>query len=243
MQAVESKIDEKFKISPIVSDQSWLLAMLAGAAFVFAMVLVFIVSFFTDIEISAWEIVGSIAPWYVAVMGGWITYVMAPMIVAHGKTREFAFREWLTTGIFMTVLGAILMTAGYLLEHLIYNIADFEGKTSPENFFDSATEVHLVLLQYLLFFAVWFALGGFVGVSLYKSDDWGWISIPVAIAIAGATGTLGYSSNGFMGVVRRIVPAFDFDSIWLQLPILLFALAFGVLITQKILATISIRNP
>lgn len=243
MQAIESRFNQKLRVPPMVSDQSWLLAMLAGAAFIVAMVIVFVTNFFRDIEISAWEVVGSIAPWYVAVMAGWITFTLAPMYVAHGKTRQFVFREWLTTGAFMTVIGAVLMTLGYLLEHMIYNIANFAGRTSPENFFDSATDVPMMMLQYLLHFAVWFVLGGFVGISLYKSDDVGWISIPIAIALAAAAGTLGYSSSGFMGIVRRVIPAIDVDSLWLQVPILLAVLVFGVLITRKILSDISLRNP
>lgn len=243
MSTIDAKLGQRVKISPVASDQAWLLVILAVISFVFAMVVVFIVSTFRDIEISAWEVVGTIVPWYVAVISGWITFRMAPMLVAHGKTRAFAFREWVAVGVIFTVIGAIAMSAGYLLEYWIYDIAGFSVGVGTENLFSSATQVHLVLLQYLLFFAVWFSLGGFAGVSLYKSDDVGWISIPVAIAIAALTGTLGYTGGGFMGIINRIVPSFEWNSIWLQVSILLVAVAFGVYITREMLKTISLRNP
>lgn len=243
MSKMESRLGQRIKISPVASDQAWLLAILAVVSFVFAMVVVFIVSRFREIEISAWEVVGTIVPWYVAVVSGWIAYRMAPLMVAHGKTRAFAFREWVTAGATITVMGAIAMTLGYLLEHWIYDIAGFPGGVSTENIFASANEVHLVLLQYLLYFAVWFSLGGFAGVSLYKSDDAGWISIPVAIAIAAITGTLGYTGGGFMGITHRIVPSFELNSVWLQVSILLVTVACVVYITREMLKTISLRNP
>lgn len=241
MQATSNK--QKYSISPLVSDQSWLLAIIAGSAFVFAMVTVFVVNFFTEIEISAWEVVGTIAPWYMATIGGWIMYTMAPLFVAHGRTRSFAFLQWLTTGLWMTVIGAVSMAVGFVLEKWIYNIANFTGTPASENIFDSPYDVHLILLQYLSVFAVWFALGGFVGISLYSSDDAGWLSIPVALILAGVSGTWAYGGVGLFGVVRRIVPSFDFDTTWIEAALAITVLAFGILAARKILITISLRNP
>lgn len=230
-------------MSPLVSDQMWLLALLAAGSFVFAMVTVFIVSMFTDIRISAWGVVGSIAPWYIAIMAGWILFVQLPLFVAHGRTREFGFRQWAIIGAILAPLGAILMAIGFLLERGIYNLAGFSFDGENEQFFSGASDLVTVTLQYLITFGVWFALGGLVGISLYRSEDWGWVSIPIAIGIASVSGAWNHTGGGLFGFVRRIVPGINYESIWLDLGLSGVAIAVGVWLIRILIHDLPLRNP
>ncbi len=230
-------------VSPVVSDQLWLLAILALGSFIFAMVTVFVVSIFKDIQISAWAIVGSIAPWYLAVMGGWIVYIQIPLFVANGRTRKHGFREWLNTGLGLVPLGAILMAIGFLLEKGIYNLSGFSTSAENDDFFSGANDLHVVVYQYLLTFAVWFALGGFVGGSLYRSEDWGWLSIPIAIGIASLAGLWNHTGGGFFAFSRRIVPGINTESAFLDFSLSAIAIAASVWLAWKLTHDMPLRNP
>lgn len=230
-------------ISPMLSDQLWLLTILAAVAFVLATVIVFIVSIFTEIRISAWGVVGSIAPWYIAIMSGWIVYIQVPIFVAHGRTRKSGYREWLNTGLAMAPLGAILMTIGFLLERGVYSLAGFSTEAESARFFTGGNDLFTVLYQYLLTFGVWFALGGFVGGALYRSEDLGWLSIPLAIGVASLTGFWNHTGGGFFAVTRRFVPGINTESLALDLGLSAIGVAIGVYFTWKLVQDVALRNP
>lgn len=230
-------------ISPVTSDQVWLLALLAAGSFVFAMVTVFVVSMFVEIRMSAWSVVGSIAPWYLAVMGGWINYFQVPLFVANGRTRKSGFREWRNTGIALAPIGAVLMAIGFLVEKGIYNLANFTTESDEYNQLHSTGDFFNILFQYLLTFAVWFALGGFIGAALYRAPDWGWVSIPVAIGIASVSGIWNHSGGGFFAITRRIVPGINYASPWLDLALSSVAVAIGVLLAWRLIHDLPLRNP
>lgn len=229
--------------SPMISDQLWLLALIAGGTFVFAMITVFVVSIFTDIHISAWSIVGSIAPWYVAVMSGWIVYIQLPYFVANGRTRKAGFREWLNTGIAMAPVGAILMAIGFALELGIYNLAGFSTDVDESYGVNGAGDLGQVAYQFLLSFVVWFALGGFVGAFLYRNSDWGWLGIPIAISIASVTGSWNHTGGGFFAITRRIIPGINYESVWLDLGLSGVAIAVGVWLAWILIHDLPLRNP
>lgn len=230
-------------LSPVLSDQLWLLGILAAGIFAFAMVTVFVVSMFTDIRISAWSVVGSAAPWYMAGISGWIVYIQIPLFVTNGRSRKAGFREWFTTGITLVPSAAILMAIGFLLEKGIYNLAGFTTDLDETHRLGNATDFLILALQYLLTFAVWFALGGFVGASLYRSSDWGWVSIPIGIAIASLTGVWDHSGGGFFGFARRIVPGIDYESAWLDVGLSGIAIAIGVWLAWSLIQAMPMRNP
>lgn len=242
-----TSFSEKSKLgrnwSPMVTDQLWLLVIVAGGAFIFAMLTVFGVSMFRDIQISAWSIVGSIAPWYVAVMSGWIIYIQLPYFVANGRTRRAGFREWLDTGLAMVPASAILMAIGFALELGIYNLANFSTDVDESYGLTGASDLVLVAFQFLLTFAVWFALGGFAGAAMYRNSDWGWISIPVAIAIASVAGVWNHTSGGFFAITRRFVPGIDFPSIWLDIGLSAVAVGIGVWLVWRLTHDMPLRNP
>lgn len=229
--------------SPLISDQVWLLAILAAGSFVFAMVTVFVVSMFTDIRISAWSIVGSIAPWYIAIMSGWIVYFQVPLFVAHGRTRKAGYREWINTLLAMVPVGAVLMAIGFQLERGIYHLAGFNTSADRDQYVNHGNEVFVVLFQYVLTFAVWFALGGFAGASLYKSEDWGWVSIPIAIGIVSLTGVWNHTSGGFFAIARRVAPGINYESYWLDLGLSAVASGLGVWLVWILVYNLPLRNP
>ncbi len=229
--------------TPVLYDQAWLLAILAGVAFLLAMIVVLIVGQFTNVSISAWGILGSIAPWYLAIMSGWTIYTQLPMFVAHGRTRKWGFSVWGAIAAVLVPMAAVFMVIGYQLERIVYHFADFSFSIDDNYYFDSPGEVHIIFFQYFVTFAVWTVLGGFVGASLYRSDEIGWLSIPVAIAISSLAGAWDNSGGGLFGFLRRIVPAINHESIWLDLTLAVIAVTVSGYVTWKMVYNMPLRNP
>lgn len=229
--------------SPMQTDQTWLLALVSAGAFIFAMIVVFVVSQFTNIRISAWGVVGSIGPWYMAAISAWIMYVQIPLFITHGRTRTFGFQQWLVTGGVLVPFGAIIMAIGFLLERGIYNLAGFSYDGEMDQYFSGANDLLTIAYHFLLTFGVWFALGGLVGICLYRSDDWGWVSIPFAILIASLSGAWDHTNGGLFNVLRRILPGIDYGSAWLDLVLSVAVATVAIWLIWRISRTLPIRNP
>lgn len=185
---------------------AWVLTVVAT----FAIVLV--VDRFFDVSISAWEIAVSVAHWYVGIICGWLMYVHVPLFVANGKTRRDATIE---TGITIGVVAvwvSFLMSVGYLIEELVYVWRGWSGSIDSDHLFSSRTDFGLILLENLLAFLVWAAVGSFVGISLYRSQNAGWLSLLPGALVLGLTGSFDRTDGGFFGIVTRFIPIADIAS-------------------------------
>lgn len=190
----------------ILAAIAWVLTVVA------TFVIVLVVDRFFDISISAWEIAVSVAHWYVGIICGWLMYVHVPLFVAHGKTRKDATIETGITAGVVAVWAAILMSVGYLIEEFVYERAGWVGAIDGDHLFSSRTDFGLILLENLLAFMVWAAVGGFVGISLYRSQELGWFSLLPGALILGLTGSFDRTDGGFFGIVTRFIPAADISS-------------------------------
>jgi len=151
-------------------------AMIAGGAFAFAVVLTFVVSFFRDVEISAWNVVASqIAPWFLLFVGVYAIHNVLPIAVAHGRTR----REFLagTSGlaVVLAVAGTALAWLGFLAEGAIYSLM---GWNAGE---------HGALLAHLLMYLVWFVAGTLCAAAFGRFGAGGIAVVPVALAVVVVT--------------------------------------------------------
>lgn len=185
---------------------AWILTVVAT----FGIVLV--VDRFFDVTISAWEIAVSVAHWYVGIICGWLMYVHVPLFVAHGKTRRDAIIETGITAGIVAACAAILMSVGYLIEELVYEWRGWAGAIDADHLFRSRTDFGMILLENVLAFLVWAAVGSFVGISLYRSQNAGWLSLVPGALILGLTGSFDRTDGGFFGIVTRFIPAADITS-------------------------------
>ncbi|MCO5224122.1 MAG: hypothetical protein M9953_02190 [Thermomicrobiales bacterium] len=236
MNTQSSRNNVRFSLSPMYTDQVLMLVILGGACLVIALGVVFVVSRFTDAPSFSWAAVGAIAPWYLAVISGWIMFVMVPIYVAHGRTRQAGFVEWMQTGVLLAVIGAAIMGVGYLIERGFYSLLGLEKGAEDLYFSSSSGSIVMIFAHYVLTFAVWFALGGFVGVSLYRFTDWGWISIPIALATASLTGLWNFTGVSIFGFVRRLVPTVDTGLAIVVVVCLCY-------LTWRMVQDMSLRNP
>jgi hypothetical protein len=225
-----------------LEDQLWLALFVWAGAAVVAMVVVAVVSIFGSIEISAWEIASGIAPWFVGVMSGWVMYMQVPLFVANGRTRRDSYIEWLIVAAIYPVWTAFLTTVGYLIEWVVYDLAGWHVRLGEGHLFDTRTDVGRIFLEYLLTLGVWVAVGGFVGVSLYRSPDAGWLSLLPAAFIVVLSGSMERSEIGFFGIITRLIPAFDATSIVTAFLMSLGGMLIAVAATWRVVRDMPLRN-
>lgn len=225
-----------------LEDQLWLdLFVWAGAA-VFSMAVVTVVSFFRSIEISAWDIANGIAPWFIGIMSGWIMYTQVPLFVANGRTRRDSYIEWLIVAAIYPVWTALLTTIGYLIERGVYDLAGWSLSVNEDHLFTSHTDVGTIFVEYLLTFSVWVAVGGFVGVSLYRSQDIGWVSLIPAAFLLAFSGALDRGEIGFFGFITRLIPALDATSMAVAITMAVICSVIAVTLAWLVIQNMALRN-
>jgi hypothetical protein len=152
-------------------------AIIGASAFVFAVVVTFVVSAFRDVEISAWNVVATqIARWFLFWAGVYVIHNVLPIAVAHGRTR----REFLlaTSGftVVLSLVLALLAWLGFLVEGGIYSLMDWRAGE------------HGSPLAYFLMFLVWCAVGAFVAAAYNRFGPYGLLSFPAGLVLAVVAG-------------------------------------------------------
>jgi len=204
--------------------------------------LVLVVSRFRDVSVSGWEIAAGIAQWYVGVACGWMTDAQVPMFVANGRTRRDAFTEWGMSAGLLSIWAASLITIGSLIEALVYGIGDWPLVVDEPHLFGSHTDVGSIFLEYALTFLVWAAVGGFVGASLDRSRDVGWLSlIPGAVLLA-PSGSFDRSEIGIFGVITRRLPVLDVTAVGGAVLVALACTAIAVVLAWLVVRDLPLRN-
>jgi hypothetical protein len=167
-------------------------AMVAATVFVFAVVVTFAVSVFSDVEISAWNVVASqIARWFLFWVGIYVIHNVLPIAVAHGRTR----REFLVAVSGFSAVLALAMTVlawlGFLAEGGIYALMDWHA------------DEHGTPVAYFLMFLVWCVVGMFCAAAFDRFGAAGVFSVPVGLASVIVT-TAGIPGSGNLPFIRNI---------------------------------------
>lgn len=242
MQAVRSQ-ERTWRFPGMVLKGQLEFAMIIWAlAAVFTNVTVAVVANFTSIRISAWEIAAGVAPWFVAFMSGWVTFVLVPMFIANGRTRRDAFIEWAIVAAIYPIVAAILTAIGYVIEHVVYEVAGWNGQIDDNHWFGSRTDVGMILLEFSFMFLVWAMVGGFVGAALYRSPDLGWFSILPGTILILLSGSLDRSEFWLFGFVRRAVPEFNVTSLGVAIPLALVGAAVAFALAWWVVRDMPLRN-
>lgn len=167
-------------------------AIVAACAFVFALVVTFVVSAFRDVEISAWNVVTSqIARWFMFWMGIYVIHNVLPIAVAHGRTR----REFLVAATGFFVVFAAVMAAiawfGFVVEGGIYGLMDWRA------------DEHGSTWAYFLMFLVWTAVGAFVAAAFDRFSAGGIFSLPIGLVLVVFAGAR-VPGSGNLPFIRNI---------------------------------------
>lgn len=197
-----------------------------------------VVSFSREIEISGWDQATQIARWYVLFIGVHVGGSVLPLHVTHGQTRRDFMRQ---ATIFVAVFAAgvsVLVTASFVLEAGLYRLADWPQAVESGQLYGSAMELHLVFVQSWLLTALWGAGGALIAAAWYRDAALGGF----AIVLAGVSGISMSSDWGPFGAIYEHL--FGEDSIGggvgVAIHLALIALVLGLM--WQVVREIPIKN-
>lgn len=167
-------------------------AMVAAGAFALSVVVVFAVSAFGDVEISAWNVVTSqIARWFLFAVGIYVIHSLLPVAVAHGRTR----REFLVAASGFSVVLAFAMTLvewlGFVVEGGIYSLMGWNA------------DEHGSPVAYFLMFLVWCAVGMFCAAAFDRFGAGGIFSVPIGLVLVVVT-AVRIPGSGKLPFIRNV---------------------------------------
>lgn len=186
-----------------MTDLLWLTIFTIPITVAVGFLITYVISRWTNVSVSAMEIMAGLGAWYVAILAGWSAFTHIPLFVTSGKTRKYAWKAWLAGMIGLSVLSALMVAIAYVLERAMYNSLDWTPGLDEPHLFESGYQMHLVFFEYLLSFAVMGAIGGFVGISVYRSRDWGWGATVPAVILAALAGVLEGGNIRVMGFISQ----------------------------------------
>ncbi|MGN6482895.1 MAG: hypothetical protein ACTHMX_00695 [Thermomicrobiales bacterium] len=139
----------------------------------------------SEVTGSIWEASCNAVPWYAAFMAGYTFFQVVPILIANGKTRRDAAIDAAQVIGAQTLVIALLMTLGYLIEWAVYRWRGWPVDIGGDHLFTRHSQVGIIFWESLLTIAVWSALGAFVGASFYRYDAQGWFAvIPAALILS-----------------------------------------------------------
>ena len=146
-------------------------AMMSGVLVAGVVVILIVILVVGEVESSVWEQASyQVARWYVAFIGGYLTYSLLPLQVANGQTRRaFAGRAPMFIGGFAAG-GAVLMVVGFLLEAALYAVAGWPHVLTLEHYYSSPYQLHLVFVEFFVQFLAWMLAGALLGAAIYRSS-------------------------------------------------------------------------
>lgn len=146
---------------------------------------------------SVWEQVSQLARWFAGGVGANVAYSSLPLHVTHGVTRRAFSRQAAVAGVAFVVALAALVTAGFALEGLVHDAAGWPQALSRPHLFATPSATGLVMVEYLLLYALWCTAGTLLGAGFYRDPGIGLLLVPVAVALAAlAEAALGSGSLG-----------------------------------------------
>lgn len=169
---------------------------------VLAFTTAFAVSFAVDISISVVNIISGAANWFLAIISGYAMFQYVPMFIANGRTR----RDSMIFVPILALLSAFLMTVAYLLEYVVYGMAGWPRELGDNLLIGSHTDVAPIFMEHLLQFLVWITVGGFIGISIYRSEELGWLSILPGLALAALASAASHASFGTFDFLAGRLP-------------------------------------
>ncbi len=178
----------RLKLTSPLTDILWL-TLLTWAGFMVVIVGIAIgIGRFGEVTSSVLEPAAQVAGWFAIFMGGYLNHDVLELHITHGMTRlEFAQ----LAGVFVVVFAAFvafLMTVGFLLERMLYRVADWPHRIENDHLYSSGVQVHAVFAEFWLMSLIWTSAGAIVGSAVYRHGNDGWLAIPLALIPISASG-------------------------------------------------------
>lgn len=188
----------------------WLLSLVIMAGLIGG------IAYFNSISGSVWDQFASSTPHiFVAFMCGYVAHTFLPAYIAQGYTRqEFAAQSAIFVGIFTLAVTAMI-TVGYLLEYVAFGLIGWPRDITTGHAFTSSTQVHLIGFEFGMTFLVWSLAGLFIGASFYRSEDFGWFSIAIALVPISLVSMAFDRNFGPFDLVRRFFGILPTLPLWL----------------------------
>ncbi|MFI6905911.1 hypothetical protein ACIBKY_31930 [Nonomuraea sp. NPDC050394] len=199
------------------------------------------IHFFGNLTQSVWEQATQLPRWMVLFVGVAMVRQFLPLFIANGQTRrQFGFQAAITTALY-TPFAALLMSAGYLVERLLYTIIGRPQTLERAHLFADPTQAPLVFVEYTVEFMAWIAAGMFVGAGFYRWQAGGLLTIPVGVGLV----VLGLSAVGNRFGVPLSAFSIGFELSAGPLVALVMGLgtfALGLLLTWSVIRDTPLRN-
>lgn len=183
-----------------------------GAVVVAAVVMV-LINRATTVTGSGWEQAGHWPRWFLFAMAITVITKYLPIAVAQGLTRRAVLRATARAIAVSAVAWAAFMTAGHVVERLLYGAAGWTYAIDNPHLFDGPYDVLPMLAEYTLFFAVYMAAGVLAAGAYLRLGGWlGTAALPltlspiVAVEALLSTGWVGALLQDAAGIGRAMVP-------------------------------------
>ncbi|MEU4832797.1 hypothetical protein [Streptosporangium sp. NPDC023615] len=216
-------------------------ALMWAGFYVFVALLTTGVALFGTLRISGWEVAAQIPRWLALFVGVSLIKEFLPLYIAHGQTRrEFGAQAAVTVALYAPGFSA-LMTLGYLLESLLYNLLDRPQTLMNTHLFSSPTQVPLIFTEYLVQGLAWMSAGVFMAAAFYRWQAGGIVSLPLGVALV----VLGESAIGGNLRLPFFSSALDFGlapSVPTALLAGLGCLVLGLAMTWPLIRNVPLRN-
>jgi hypothetical protein len=171
--------------------------------FVLVAIIAIAINIFGNVTNSIWDPATQIIRWFSFGIGTWTVYVFLPTYIAHGATRrDYAIRALGFTIVFSLVLAA-LTTLGFVIERIIYGIADWPQKLSSDGLFSSPSDLPMIFVAFLMAYGLWTVTGTLVGAAFYRFGGGGLISFVPGLLLIGVADLAVDSGVPLFGFVLR----------------------------------------
>ncbi|MEU4537026.1 hypothetical protein AB0G15_19370 [Streptosporangium sp. NPDC023825] len=216
-------------------------ALLWAGFYVLIVLITVGVTMFGTLDISVWEAATQLPRWLVLFIGVSLMREFLPLYIAHGQTRrQFGAQAAVTVTLYAPAFSA-LITLGYLLEALLYNLLDRPQTLMNTHLFSSPTQVPLIFAEYLVQGLAWVVAGALMGAAFYRWQAGGLLSLPFGVALV----VLGESAIGGNLRLPFFTSALGFDltpSVTTALGAGLACLLLGLAMTWPLIRDVPLRN-
>lgn len=173
--------------------------------FVFAVT--FVVSLFRDVSASGWDMAGQPMRWFAFAIGIYLGWSVLQLHVTHGGTRKgFMVQMLVFVPIFVALL-TVIFALSFMLESGYYALMGWPQGIDDGALYSGPFDLPMVLLQYVLIFALWTLGGLLIAAAWYRSAILGAAAIPLGLAAVSVSAlVLGGEGEGPMVWVSQVLP-------------------------------------
>jgi ABC-type transport system involved in cytochrome c biogenesis permease component len=150
---------------------SWL-AWFWGASVLLWIAAMVVVPQVAELETSMWEFLGlGWMRWVLFAAGCVLGYSSFPMLVAQGLTRRRVAQGSIAGIAAIAVAGALIVTAVYAVEGIVFGLLDIDLVVSERHLFDVPGQLWWVAIEALLVGAMYLASGWFIALGFYRWNN------------------------------------------------------------------------